>query len=304
MHATVVVVNFNAGHWLVQSVGAVLESAAVRKVLVIDNASSDASLAQLQQALGDDARLHIVRNDDNRGFAGGVNQGLALVRAAGATQADVEPDVDADAEALLVLNPDCVIHAAALEALLDALQAAPGAGLVAPLVQTAAGHAERAAYRRFPTPRRALMNISGLWRWSARWPALAGVSIPVSQWPQGTAAAEAVSGACMMFRLAALRETGGMDEAYQLHCEDIDVMWRLQAAGWQCLLVPAAVARHRQGVSSSSRRFWVHRQKHLSMLRFFRQHQGLSKGRLGDLLVAAAVHLRCVVLLPLVWVRR
>lgn len=290
MHATVVVVNFNAGNWLVQSVGAVLEADAVRQVLVIDNASSDDSVALLQQALGDQARLHIVRNQDNRGFAGGVNQGLAMVQA--------------DSAALLVLNPDCVIHAPALKTLLGELQVAPAAGLAAPLVQTDAGQPEQAAFRRFPTPRRALMNMSGLWRWSTRWPALAGVSIPAGEWPQETAAAEAVSGACMLFRVSALREIGGMDEAYRLHCEDIDVMWRLQEAAWQCLLVPAAVARHRQGVSSSSRRLWVHRQKHLSMLRFFRQHQGLSKGRLGDLLVAAAVHLRCMVLLPLLWVRR
>jgi GT2 family glycosyltransferase len=290
MHATVVVVNYNAGHWLGDSVTAVLESARVDKVLVIDNASSDDSLAQLQQALGEHPRLAIIRNQQNRSFAGGVNQGLALV-----------PETSA---AVLVLNPDCIIHAPALELLLAELQANSRAGLVAPLVHGDNGQVEQAAYRRFPSPRRAVMNSVGLWRWSARWPALAGVSIPVSQWPQSTAAAEAVSGACMLFRRAALLEAGGLDEAYRLHCEDIDIMWRLQDAGWQCLLVPAAKARHRQGVSSSSRRFWVHRQKHLSMLRFFDQHQGLGSRGISRLLVSAAVHLRCILLLPLAWVRR
>ena len=65
-----------------------------------------------------------------------------------------------------------------------------------------------------------------------------------------------------------------MDEAYGLHCEDLDLMYRLKEQGHICLFVPVARVFHQQGVSSRTRPLWVHWQKHLGMQRFFLEIPG------------------------------
>jgi GT2 family glycosyltransferase len=77
----------------------------------------------------------------------------------------------------------------------------------------------------------------------------------------------------MLVRKAAFTELGGMDEAYGLHCEDLDLMYRLRQAAGYCLFVPQARVVHLQGLSSRSRPLWAHWQKHRGMQRFFLKFQ-------------------------------
>ena len=94
-----------------------------------------------------------------------------------------------------------------------------------------------------------------------------------------------------------------MDEAYGLHCEDLDLMYRLQQQGNHCVYVPAARVFHQQGVSSRSRPFWVHRQKHLGMQRFFRKFQAKRYPLPMRWMVVAGIWLRYFLTLPLVLLR-
>jgi GT2 family glycosyltransferase len=53
------------------------------------------------------------------------------------------------------------------------------------------------------------------------------------------------SGACMLIRQSAFREVGGFDDTYFfLHCDDVDLSWRLRLAGWQVRHAPTAVVFH------------------------------------------------------------
>jgi GT2 family glycosyltransferase len=52
------------------------------------------------------------------------------------------------------------------------------------------------------------------------------------------------SGACVVLRRAAFDAVGGFDPAYFLYCEDVDLSWRLRAAGWRLRYVPRATVRH------------------------------------------------------------
>ena len=52
------------------------------------------------------------------------------------------------------------------------------------------------------------------------------------------------SGACVMVRRAAFDAVGGFDPAFFLYCEDVDLSWRLRAAGWRLRYVPQASLRH------------------------------------------------------------
>ena len=107
----------------------------------------------------------------------------------------------------------------------------------------------------------------------------------------------------MLLKYSAFDEVKGLDSNYGLHCEDLDLMYRLRQRGYHCLLVPAARVYHRQGVSSRSRPLWVHWQKHLGMQRFFRKFQARSHAFPVRWLVLAGIWLRFAATLPLALLR-
>ena len=288
MSITALVINFNAGPALQRCVQSLVDSTIQPQIVVVDNASTDGSAEHLRDLYGDFPDIEILFNPANLGFARAVN---AAVTQLGSDQ-------------VLVINPDCVIHREALALMQQALVADARAALAAPLVRNNDGKVERAALRRFPDPWNSLMTMTGLWRLGHWIPALRGVPVNTGELPGGVVRAEAVSGACMLIRVDAMLEVGLMDEAYGLHCEDLDLMYRLQQAGWHCLLVPAAASVHTQGVSSKSRPIWVHTQKHKSMARFFRKFQASDHWLPMRWLVYTGIWLRYLLLWPLVWIRK
>ena len=118
-----------------------------------------------------------------------------------------------------------------------------------------------------------------------------------------TTRVEAVSGACMLVRTAEFFAAGCMDGAYGLHCEDLDLMYRLHQRGFHCLFVPSARVFHAQGISSASRPVWVHWQKHRGMQRFFVKFQAQQTSHPLRWLVIAGIWIRFAVTLPLTWFR-
>jgi GT2 family glycosyltransferase len=53
------------------------------------------------------------------------------------------------------------------------------------------------------------------------------------------------SGACLLIRTAAFLEVGGFDDThFFLHCDDVDISWRIRLAGWRMRHAPGAVVFH------------------------------------------------------------
>lgn len=285
----VIIVNYNAGPALLRCVGSVLAEKEPLKVVVADNDSSDGSCELLRSRFRRAGRLEILEYTSNLGFGRAVN---ACAREAGE-------------EWLLVLNPDCELHPGALAALRRALENDATAALAGPRVVDRQGRVLRGTLRTFPDPGKAFRAASGL-ALLGRWlPALGGVERCVDMMPEaGPVRAEAVTGACMLIRNAVFRELGGFDEGFEMHFEDLDLMYRMRERGWHCLYVPEAAVFHAQGTSSRSRRGWVHRQKHRGMQRFFRKHGNGGRTALSRALVNAGIWLHYLVSLPRVWLRR
>lgn len=288
MRITVIIVNFNAGDLLGECVAALLASQEQPRIIVVDNASSDGSAARLKARHAHSPRVELVCNPTNLGFGAAVNAALPRVQS----------------DYVLVLNPDCLVAADSLTLLGAALEKDPEAGLAGPLVLNPAGRPEKATLRRFPTPWKSFCSLTGLARLEPWLPGLGGVAVDPETAGGRVTRAEAVSGACLLLRCTAINQIGGFDEEYALHCEDLDLMYRLRAEGWHCLFVPAAVVTHHQGVSSRSRPLWVHRQKHRGMSRFFRKFQAEHYSLPVRWLVTAGIWIRFVVLLPRVLLAR
>jgi GT2 family glycosyltransferase len=284
----VVIVNYNAGDALTRCVSSVLAQKDQARVTVWDNASSDDSLACLEGVLGGTSQLKIVPGGENLGFAKAVNRAAS--------------QLDGPFDYLLILNPDCEMQPGALAELTRALEKHPHAALAGPAMVDRHDQPMKATLRRFPDPWSSFLTFSGLWR-LGRWiPAFEGVDL-TGRMPAETTKAEAVSGACMLIRMSVFSDLAGLDESYGLHCEDLDLMFRIRQLGSYCLLVPAARVFHDQGLSSKSRPCWVHWQKHLGMQRFFLKFQANDHAFPIRCLVIAGIWLRFALTLPLAWFR-
>jgi N-acetylglucosaminyl-diphospho-decaprenol L-rhamnosyltransferase len=177
----------------------------------------------------------------------------------------------ADAEFLLVANPDVSFQPGSLDALLAAAQRWPGAGVLGPAIVTDDGKLYPSA-RALPSLGRGLGHALLGWCWPSNpWTAAyrRERGVPV----EGTCGW--LSGSCLLLRRRAFDGVGGFDEDYFMFCEDIDLCERLALAGWQVVYAPAAVVAHRGGQSTGQVPRAMLRAHHASVYRYLSRHHRL-----------------------------
>jgi len=273
---SVIIVNFNGGELLTECVHSVLASTVPVAVYVVDNASEDESLHKLQQAIFNDERMQIIKNADNLGFARAAN--LALPYTTG--------------EYLLFLNPDCLIRPDTLARFVKTMDEYPQAGMAGGLVLNPDGSEQPGCRRSVPTPWRVIVRIFHLDKLLPNSRRFKSFVLTCQPLPEQPIEIEGISGACMFVRRTALTQVGPMDEAYFLHCEDLDWFMRFRAHNWSILFIPEIEVVHVKGVCSRhkplSTLWYKHRGMVLFYRKFFRQQYPL-------------LLLWCVI--PAVWVR-
>lgn len=252
---SVVIVNFNAGPLLSKVVRAVLSSSITVEVIVSDNGSADDSLLSLRGLGGVDARLQIIENRRNLGFARANN--IALKQAQG--------------EYILLLNPDAVIQPDTLARMLGVFSAYPETGMAGCLIRNPDGTEQVGCRRSIPTPWRSLVRVLRLGKLSPNHPRFRNFLLNKEPLPEKPIFVEAISGAFMFVRREALEQVGLLDEGYFLHCEDLDWCMRFRQTGWQILFVPHVEVTHYKGTCSKNRPIWVMFHVHRGMTRLYRK---------------------------------
>lgn len=221
---------------------------------VVDNASEDQTVEQVQTRVRTRPELRLIANRENRGFAAAVNQGVRAI----------------DADEYLVLNPDAYLRTG-IEPLVDA---AREHGLAAGKLVDATGKPQKGfTIRRFPSPLILLFEVLGLNR---LWP-----SNPVNRRYryldrdlETAGPVEQPAAAFLMFRRDVWERLGGFDERfYPIWFEDVDFCWRAAHSGYQPWYQPKVAAEH-QGAHSISRIGAVSRDRYwcASLLRYAAKH--------------------------------
>lgn len=208
---TVVIVNWNGGHLLVQCLRDLLrQSYQPAVILVMDNGSSDGSAEQAAQIPSVSVRLL----GHNYGFAGGNNRAFS----------------ECDTKYIVLLNPDAFPEPDWLEKLVAAAEARPD---VAAFGSRQMVHGAENVVDGLGD----VYHISGLvWR-DGHGRSLRG-SDAMSREIFSPCAGAA------LYRRDALVNAGGFDEDYFCYVEDVDLGFRLRLAGYRAMYVPDAVVHH------------------------------------------------------------
>jgi len=221
MTNTVAIVNWNSGHRLRACIESLLATTTAAEILVIDNASTDASLESVQ---GFRNRVHFVRNSVNRGFAAAVNQAFHST----------------STSYVLVLNPDVRALPGTVSMLEDFLDGHPRAAAIGGNV------GEKYWPRTFPTVAALVRENLGLTKKTRGQP-------PRPPQIFDPMAVDQPAGAALMIRRDAYDEVGGFDEQfYPAWYEDVDFCERLKAAGWEIYFAPEAQFLHEGGYTAKT----------------------------------------------------
>ena len=308
MSVSVIIVNYNAGDWLARCLDSVVPLAEVDHVFVVDNASRDISLDLIQPIIEQyPERLSLIENERNLGFAAANNQILQrflrdFQSASDKTQTIRHQQTDSnktaaemriaegiiDSDFVLLLNPDCEINAEVLPAMLAQFAERPKLGMAGCTIRNEDGSIQSTCLRQFPTPKSALWRMLQLHRLGVS--SVADFDLGKQPLPTEFVTTEAISGAFMLVRVEALREVGVLDEAYFMHCEDLDWCKRFELAAWHVGFVPTVSVLHAKGVSSKSRPIGVLWTLHKGMLRFFDKFYRQQYSAAFRLLVATGVY--------------
>jgi len=210
----VVVPSWNSARLLPDCLGSLREQGLPLELMVVDNGSSDGSVAYLER----EGCPHLAL-PQNLGFARAMNLGAAQTRA----------------ETVLALNADTVVEPGAVRTLLDALEADPSlAGVQPRILQTEEGANPDSA--RLYSAGQALTRDGRAFE-------LGAGEAQSRQWLAGREVFGVCGAACLL-RRELFERLGGYDERYFSFYEDVDLNLRAQIAGWRFAYVPEAAVWH------------------------------------------------------------
>lgn len=204
-------------------------------LIVVDNASTDDSVAQIERAV---PNIELLQNGANLGFGGGCNAGIRYALGKGA-------------DYIWLVNSDAVADPGALSALVKVADDNPALGSVGSLLYEADQPDKIQLWGG------ARVN---LWTGQSRHELVSG-------------SLDFISGASLLLRRSALEEVGLFDQkTFFMYWEDTDIHFRLRKAGWQLAVSDNSRLWHKQSASLGKKSPVLDEYFVQSGVRFLRRH--------------------------------
>jgi GT2 family glycosyltransferase len=267
----VVIVSFNTRDELLRCLASLEAVRLPLEVVVVDNASADDSAGAARRAF---PGARIIENTVNEGYAKANNRGWK------ATTAPL----------VLLLNSDTEVRPGAIEAMVASLESRPEVGIVGPRTVGADGRVQVSTGDDL-TPlaeRRQRRLVLGVKRGDPAALAKAEALHATAREPVW------VSGSCLLVRRPPLEAVGGLDEAFFLYEEDVDLCVRVSRLGFRVLFEPRAEVVHHLGRSVAKDPAAARLHYHRSHLLYYRKHRrpfevALLRAYMAGLGIAAAL---------------
>ncbi len=211
MKVAVVILNWNGADFLQQFLPSVVAHSDGAELWVIDNASTDNSVAFLREQY---PSVQIVQNEQNGGFAKGYNDGLKSI----------------SAELYVLLNSDIEVTPGWLDPICSLMEQQPEIAACQPKVKSYANK----AYFEHAGAAGGFMDKDGYTFCRGR--IFAHAEKDEGQYDDSCEIFWS-TGACMFIRSEDFHRQKGFDEDFFAHMEEIDLCWRLKNEGkkiWYC----------------------------------------------------------------------
>jgi len=220
------------------------------QVIVVDNASSDGSVAAIRQKFPE---VCLIESKENMGFVEGNNIGLKTAAAQGAAYA-------------LLLNNDTLVAPDFLGCLIDVAESDPKIAVVGPTIYYAgsAGHPVEGSPNIVWSAGGAIDRKRGTTR-------MLGLDEDDSgQFGQQPRLVDFVTGCALLVKMAVLAETGLLDARFFAYYEETEWCVRIRSKGYHILHVPGSKIWHKiardERSASANVRYYMTRNRLLFLL--------------------------------------
>lgn len=222
----IVILNWNGKALLERFLPSVMRFSGRASIYLADNASTDASVSFVENTYPE---IHIIRNNENSGFAGGYNAALKAV----------------DEDIYCLLNSDVEVTEGWLEPVLAHFRENPETAVIQPKIKDLL----RPSHFEYAGAAGGFLDRFG-------YPFCRGRIFQSLEEDHGqyedTREIFWATGACMFVRKKVFWELGGFDAAYFAHQEEVDFCWRAQNRGHKIMYVGASEIYHLGGSTLSN----------------------------------------------------
>jgi GT2 family glycosyltransferase len=221
----IVILNWNGISLFSRFLPSVIENSRMEGVslYIADNGSTDGSIDFLKMNFPE---VKIIALGKNYGFAGGYNRALQKI----------------EADIYVLLNSDIEVTGNWLQPCIRQLLSEPDTAALQPKIRS---FLDRSKFE--------YAGAAGgyLDHWGypfCRGRILSEVEIDIGQYDQNVSLFWA-TGACLFIKSSVFKASGGFDEDFFAHMEEIDLCWRLKNQGWKIGFEPTSVVYHLGGAT-------------------------------------------------------
>lgn len=212
-HVSVIIPHLNGRHHLADCLGSLrCQTYQDFEVILADNGSTDGTREYVRSHFPE---VRLLELGHNRGFTGACNAGWRL----------------AQGKFIVLLNNDTEVEPNWLQAIIDAFERHPEAGAV--------------ACKMLLFDQRDILHTAGDYYRVDGIPGNRGVWQPDSARYSREEYVFSACGGAAAYRSSMLDEIGFLDDDFFFSCEDVDLAWRANLAGWRVVYVPTAVVYHK-----------------------------------------------------------
>jgi GT2 family glycosyltransferase len=257
MELSIIYVNWNSLDYLRESIASVILHThdVPFEIIVVNNASPEPGVDSLKDRYHE---ITIVHSDVNIGFAAACNLGFQ----------------HSIGEYVLFLNPDTKLIEPSINRLLAHYSLLQDAGIVGCKLLNTDLSIQLSSIQTFPTILNQAMDAEYL---RLRWPACPLWRIaPLFSENVTVIKVEVIPGACMLLRRSVFKQVGLFSEEYFMYAEDLDLNYKVKAAGYINYYVGETAIIHHGGRSSSRQKIghWATIMKYRATILLFRKMRG------------------------------
>lgn len=274
---SIIIVNYNVEQFLALCLDAVNNAikSIDAEIIVVDNASDDGSVAMIKKNFPE---VKLIESKTNLGFSKANN--IAFNKAEG--------------KYIHFLNPDTVLSENYYDILLPFMEDREDIGAVGPRIIDGKGQYAVDSKKAFPSfwvSVAKVLGLSNLFPHSSFFNKYYAAHIGEFE----TAEVDILSGCSLLIKKEVILKSGGpFDEDYFMYCEDVDLCYRIQQAGFKNYYVPQVNMIHYKGESTKKLTYSYLKVFYKAHAHFVRKYYPKNLGMIYNLALKSILGLRHV----------